>query len=459
MRQSALLAAAFCLLSVLVAPLAKAQSFPLPSVETNSTFDYLRVRKRFQLDGILDLPDGSLDPLVLSSPVPPLLGGTGLAGLPVNEALIGNGSSVVSGVAPGPLGNLMISDGTHWTSQAQAPPTPTRPLMPNSDVVVATTCFDWQDGLADPLGRYGYAFGFDNAHHQLVDRVNLINGANTTLNFNVTSLGQGPVGVVSPDGTLLYVFSVTTGDCWKVNTSTMAIVGHVVLSPAPSSNNRGPDISLDGTKIVYKTGADQNVHILDTSAMTTTSFAAGHSSGSNVSAVCFAYGGPDIFVGYGSSANVDLYTGAGSWSSVFNTAIGGIHVDQMRSGLNGYLFIADTGNSQFVLVNTFVGPTVTTLTSTGAGNCEDVGTNIVSPEATTFGEDAAIFSFDDGNVYKWNSITTTRGVVPVRDYIQSNADITADFINDGSQRALITVANGNGAGLLNTIFQVVRTPN
>jgi len=45
-------------------------------------------------------------------------GGTGLATLPANNVLIGNGTSAVASVAPGTTGNVLTSNGTAWTSAA-----------------------------------------------------------------------------------------------------------------------------------------------------------------------------------------------------------------------------------------------------------------------------------------------------------------------------------------------------
>ena len=45
-------------------------------------------------------------------------GGTGLATLPANNVLIGNGTSTVASVAPGASGNILTSNGTSWTSVA-----------------------------------------------------------------------------------------------------------------------------------------------------------------------------------------------------------------------------------------------------------------------------------------------------------------------------------------------------
>ena len=45
-------------------------------------------------------------------------GGTGVVTLTANSVLIGNGTSTVQTVAPGTSGNVLISNGTNWTSAA-----------------------------------------------------------------------------------------------------------------------------------------------------------------------------------------------------------------------------------------------------------------------------------------------------------------------------------------------------
>jgi hypothetical protein len=50
--------------------------------------------------------------------LPVVNGGTGLAALTANYALLGNGTSAVQGVAPSTSGNLLTSNGTTWVSSA-----------------------------------------------------------------------------------------------------------------------------------------------------------------------------------------------------------------------------------------------------------------------------------------------------------------------------------------------------
>jgi len=47
-------------------------------------------------------------------------GGTGSANLTANSVIIGNGTSAVTGVAPGTSGNVLTSNGTAWTSSGQS---------------------------------------------------------------------------------------------------------------------------------------------------------------------------------------------------------------------------------------------------------------------------------------------------------------------------------------------------
>lgn len=56
-------------------------------------------------------------------------GGTGRSALTANNVLIGNGTSAVNFVAPGAVGNVLVSDGTAWTSAAS----------PSAGVVVQAT--------------------------------------------------------------------------------------------------------------------------------------------------------------------------------------------------------------------------------------------------------------------------------------------------------------------------------
>jgi hypothetical protein len=63
-------------------------------------------------------------------------GGTGLATLPANNVLIGNGTSAVTSVAPSTAGNVLTSNGTAWTSTPAATGAYTEYLNRSTDVTL-----------------------------------------------------------------------------------------------------------------------------------------------------------------------------------------------------------------------------------------------------------------------------------------------------------------------------------
>lgn len=74
-------------------------------------FNLSQLANNLDSSGRLDASDG----LVNAVPVPN--GGTGQASLTQNNVLLGNGTNPVQAVAPGSSGNVLMSDGTTWSSQ------------------------------------------------------------------------------------------------------------------------------------------------------------------------------------------------------------------------------------------------------------------------------------------------------------------------------------------------------
>ena len=64
----------------------------------------------------VDITGGTI--VDLDTPLAVNSGGTGKNTLALNNVLLGNGTAAVKEVAPGAAGNLLISDGTTWTSGA-----------------------------------------------------------------------------------------------------------------------------------------------------------------------------------------------------------------------------------------------------------------------------------------------------------------------------------------------------
>jgi hypothetical protein len=61
---------------------------------------------------------GTLAVALGTSPLPVLNGGTGVGTLTAKAALIANGTGAISTLSPGTLNNVMLSDGTNWTSSS-----------------------------------------------------------------------------------------------------------------------------------------------------------------------------------------------------------------------------------------------------------------------------------------------------------------------------------------------------
>lgn len=64
----------------------------------------------------VDITHGTVK--TLDEPIAVNSGGTGKATLSLNNVLLGNGTAAVQEVAPGTVGNALVSDGTTWKSQA-----------------------------------------------------------------------------------------------------------------------------------------------------------------------------------------------------------------------------------------------------------------------------------------------------------------------------------------------------
>ena len=76
---------------------------------------------------------GTLALTYSGTPVPVSSGGTGTSTLTANSVVLGNGTSAVQLVAPGTAGNVLVSDGTTWTSGPNAGTT--------TALAIGTYCF------------------------------------------------------------------------------------------------------------------------------------------------------------------------------------------------------------------------------------------------------------------------------------------------------------------------------
>lgn len=181
----------------------------------------------------------------VSGPITAAQGGTGQTSLTANNVVLGNGTGTVLFVAPGATGNVLVSNGTTWTSNATvANLTATNLLvteMRETTTVSATAA----------TGTINY-----DALTQVVLYYTTNASGNFTVNFRGNS-GTSLDSVMSTGQSLSATFLVTNGSTAYYN-SAVTVDGSSVTpkwqgGTAPTSGNAS---SIDSyTYVIIKTGS------------------------------------------------------------------------------------------------------------------------------------------------------------------------------------------------------------
>lgn len=181
----------------------------------------------------------------VSGPITATQGGTGQTSLTANNVVLGNGTGTVLFVAPGATGNVLVSNGTTWTSNATvANLTATNLLvteMRETTTVSATAA----------TGTINY-----DALTQVVLYYTTNASGNFTVNFRGNS-GTSLDTVMSTGQSLSATFLVTNGSTAYYN-SAVQVDGSSVTpkwqgGSAPTSGNAS---SIDSyTYVIIKTGS------------------------------------------------------------------------------------------------------------------------------------------------------------------------------------------------------------
>jgi hypothetical protein len=181
----------------------------------------------------------------VSGPITATQGGTGQTSLTANNVVLGNGTGTVLFVAPGATGNVLVSNGTTWTSNATvANLTATNLLvteMRETTTVSATAA----------TGTINY-----DALTQVVLYYTTNASGNFTVNFRGNS-GTSLDTVMSTGQSLSATFLVTNGSTAYYN-SAVQVDGSSVTpkwqgGTAPTSGNAS---SIDSyTYVIIKTGS------------------------------------------------------------------------------------------------------------------------------------------------------------------------------------------------------------
>jgi hypothetical protein len=129
---------------------------------------------------------GTLALTYSGTPVPVSSGGTGTSTLTTNSVVLGNGTSAVQFVAPGTAGNVLVSDGTTWTSGPNAGTT--------TALAVGTYCFaratSFPSGTIYPGDTISGSFLIPSGTYNLVSYTTTLAGTWRCMGF--TDNGSSP---------------------------------------------------------------------------------------------------------------------------------------------------------------------------------------------------------------------------------------------------------------------------
>jgi len=193
--------------------------------------------------GVDGLP-GTTSATGLTGILPVANGGTGLATLPAKGVIVGNGTSAVQSVAPGATGNILVSDGTNWTSApggggggagSTGPTGPTGPVGPAGPT--GPTGLKGLIGATGPTGAAGVTGPTGPTGLQ-----GLIGATGPTGPLGATGLTgptgmTGLIGMTGPTGPTGSVANV--GTISGSSTPNGASITSGVLSLAPADDTNG----------------------------------------------------------------------------------------------------------------------------------------------------------------------------------------------------------------------------
>jgi hypothetical protein len=163
-------------------------------------------------------------------------GGTGVATLPANNVLIGNGTSPVTAVAPGTAGNVLSSNGTSWVSAPAETGAYTEFLNQSTDVTLVAA--NAGKIIIDPTVSIMV---------QLPDATTLDAGKT----FTITNMSeQNNLFVKSSDGT--YQAFVAAGQTVNVTAENVSTAAGVWVADNPSYGFSSPvSFGFTGSYIAY----------------------------------------------------------------------------------------------------------------------------------------------------------------------------------------------------------------
>lgn len=158
-------------------------------------------------------------------------GGTGLGTLTANNVILGAGTSAVTFVAPGTVGNVLTSDGTTWTSAANAGGGGSYlPLAGGAmDANALVTLSDTSTNRDTEIGGWGLGTQKTSDHNYSAtfeyDQILIKDGSQTTtIKTNTITTGGS---YIERQVAASFTAGVMTLDCEDANVFTCALTGNV----------------------------------------------------------------------------------------------------------------------------------------------------------------------------------------------------------------------------------------
>ena len=252
-------------------------------------------------------------------------GGTGATTLTANSVLVGNGTSALLGVAPGANGNVLVSNGTTWTSAAPV-------------------------AAGAPIGALQYFQGTTTAGYPGSDWLQCNGGV--VLQATYPTL-YSRIGLI-PNGGTSYAFQAANS------------------TVQPNTANAQGGTSFTGlTGIRYLIGGRNTVTNLPSVATSTDavtwSTATVFSSNNNITSAKYLNG---TYFAAGESGLIATSTNAQTWNRIFPNPAGGV---QLNDIIYGTLFVLGANNGN--LYTSTNGTSWTARTSNVTGSITALGYN------------------------------------------------------------------------------------
>lgn len=204
------------------------------------------------------------NPANLSTTVPVNKGGTGSASLTANALIVGNGTAAVNTLGSGANGNILLSNGTSWSSTA-----------PNAANIV-----DMSSTQASIGGNKTFTGNTTLSGTATLSNTTTVNGAmtaNSTATFNGTTRANGTFYVGTGGSPLTQILTCTVASSTITTTTTLsqACTGVTSSSVIQCSPDSAPPTSAGKVFVVIPYGTTDTINLRVTDIGTASNWTTG----------------------------------------------------------------------------------------------------------------------------------------------------------------------------------------